>query len=111
MGEWCEVVEEGGEVFGGEAVLGVFVGELDLDEDGEGFVEGCGGGVEALGDLEGVDGVDGVEELGGASGFVGLERADEVEFGARQLGDCRGFLREFLDAVFAEEALAGGVGF
>ena len=46
-------------------MLGVFVAELDLDEDGERFVEGGGGGVEALGDLEGVDGVDGVEELGG----------------------------------------------
>ena len=44
-------VEEGGEVFGGEAVFGFFVGEFYLDEDGEFFVEGCGGGVEALGDF------------------------------------------------------------
>ena len=92
-------------------MFGLFVGELDLDEDGEGLVEGCGGGVEALGDTEGVDGVDGVEELGGAGGFVGLKRADEVEFGAGECGDDGGFVRELLHAVFAEEALAGGVGF
>ena len=55
------------------------MGELDFDEDGEGFVDGLGGGVEALGCLEGVEGVDGVEELGGGGGFVALERADEVE--------------------------------
>jgi hypothetical protein len=40
-----------------------------------------------------------------------LEGADQVEFGAYQLGDCRGLVCEFLDSVFAEEALAGGVGF
>ena len=44
-------VEEGGELIGGKAVLGLFVGEFDFDEDGEGFVEGGGSGVEALGDF------------------------------------------------------------
>ena len=79
VGKLGEGVEEVGEVFGGEAVLGVFMGEFDFDEDGEIFVERSGGGVEALGDLEGVDGVDGVEEFCGAGGFVGLEGADEVD--------------------------------
>jgi hypothetical protein len=69
------------------------------------------GGVEAGGDLERVDGVDGVEELGGAGGFVGLQRADEVEFAVGEAGEMRGFFCELLDAVFAEEAQAGGVGF
>ena len=104
--------EEGGKVFGGEAVLGLLGGELDLDEDGEGFAEGAGGVVEALGDAEGVDGVDGVEELGGAGGLVGLEGANEVHLrGSGSGGGCGLLLLPLLDAVFAEEALAGGVSF
>ena len=79
VGEGCEGAEESGEVFGGEAVLGLFVGELDFDEDGRVLVEGLRGGVEAVGGLEGVEGVDGVEDLGGLGGFVVLERADEVD--------------------------------
>jgi hypothetical protein len=75
--------EKGGEVLGREAVLGVFVGELDFDEDAEGLVEGLGGGVEALGGFEGVEGVDGVEELGSFGGLVVLERADEMKAGIR----------------------------
>ena len=37
-GQFCDGVEEGGELIGGETVLGLFVGEFDFDEDGEGFV-------------------------------------------------------------------------
>ena len=59
-------------------MLGVFGGEFDFDEDGESFVEGLGGGVEAVGGFEVVEGVDGVEDLGGFGGFVVLEGADEV---------------------------------
>ena len=50
---------------------------------GQLFSECCCGGVQALGDLQGVDGVDCVEELGGLCGFVRLERADEVEVRVR----------------------------
>ena len=103
--------EQRGEFAGREAVLGLFVAELDLDQDGKLLAQGCGGGVEALGDLQGVDGVDGVEEFGGVGGLVGLQRADEVELCIGQVVDVRRFLLELLDAVFAEEALAGGVGF
>jgi len=56
-----EGLEERGKRFWGEAVLGGFVGEFDLDEDGDLFVEGRCGGVEAGGGFEGVEGVDGVE--------------------------------------------------
>ena len=42
IAERSERGEEGGKPFGREAVLGVFVGELDLDEYGESFVEGVG---------------------------------------------------------------------
>ena len=104
-------VEEGGEFVGGEAVLGLFVGEFDFDEDGEGFVECCCGGVEALRDFEGVYGIDGVEEFRGASGFVGLEGTDEVNLDVGEVSDEGGFFLKFLDAVFSEEAEAGGVGF
>ena len=100
-----------GSSVGGDAVLGLFVAEFDLEEDGEFLVERGGGGVEAGGDLEGVDGVDGVEELGGAGGLVGLERADEVVLSVGERCDGGEFLRELLNAVFAEEAQAGGVGF
>jgi len=92
-------------------VLGLFVAQLYFDEDREFFFQcGCGG-VEALSDLQGVDGVDGVEELGGAGGFVGLEGADEVKFGSVKCGEMLRFVLELLDAVLAEEALTGGVGF
>jgi hypothetical protein len=109
--EWREGGEQGGELGGVEAVLGVFVGELDFDEDGEGFVEGPGGGVEARGGFEGVDGVDGLKELGGGAGLVVLERADEMDGEVGERGEKRLFGGELLDSVFAEEALAGGVGF
>ncbi len=109
--EWGDFVEEGRKVFGGEAVLGLFVREFDLDQDGEFFVEGLGGGVEALGDLERVDGVDSVKKLGSFAGLVGLERADEMHFEAGAGGQVRRFFCELLHTVFAEEALARGVGF
>jgi hypothetical protein len=110
VGEGDDVVEQRGEVVGGEAVLGLLVGELDLDVDGEVLVEGEGGGVEAGGELERVDGVDGVEELGGAVGLVVLEGADEVDLEIGQVIEGLGLLLELLNAVFAEEAVAGGVG-
>ena len=111
VGEFSDGVEEVVEVFGRETVLGLFVGEFDFDEDGEGLVEGGGGRVEALGNLDGVDGVDGLEEFGGAGGFVGLEGADEVDFEIGESCDGGGFIGVFLHAVFAEEAVAGGVCF
>lgn len=92
-------------------MFGLFVGEFDLDEDGEFFVECRGGGVEALGDFERIDGVDGVEEFGGAGGFIGLKRADEMDFNAGERGDEGGLIGELLNAVFAKEAVAGGMGF
>ena len=53
-------------------MLGVFVGELYFDKDGDCFAEGLCGSVEALGGFEVVEGVDGVEELGGFGGLVVL---------------------------------------
>ncbi len=86
------------------------MGEFDFDEDGEFLVEGARSFVEALSDFERVDGVDGVEEPGSGRGFVGLQRPDEVHLEAFEVGGGCEFLLPFLDAVFTEEALAGGVG-
>ncbi len=69
-----------------------------------------GGFVEAGGDAEGVDGVDGVEEFRGGRGFVRLQRTDEVDFEVVESGGWGSFGLPLLHAVFAEEALAGGVG-
>ena len=72
VGEGDEGFQEFGERGWGEAVLGVFVGEFYFDEDGDGFIEGLRGGMEALSGFEVVEGVDGVEELGGFGGLVVL---------------------------------------
>ena len=104
--------EKGGEFGWGEAVLGVLVRELDLDEHAEGFVKGLGGGVEAFGGFEGVESVDGVEDLGRFGGLVVLEWADEVDLrGGEEIGEGCALGLPLLDAVFAEESLAGFEGF
>ncbi len=80
-GEWSEGGEERGEgrgVADVETVLGVFGGQLDFDEDGEGFAQGKAGGVEPLRGLEGVEGVDALEELGGFGGLVVLQWTNEM---------------------------------
>ena len=83
IGERSERGEECGKLLGVEAVLGGLVREFDFDEDGESFVEGACGVVEALGCFERVDGVDGLEEFGGFGGLVVLQSADEVNFDVR----------------------------
>ena len=104
-------VQEIAESFRGDAMLGFLVGQFDFDEDRENFPEvGCCG-VEAFGGFEGVDGVDGGEEFRGLGCFVVLQRADEVDFEIRQCGKGGSFGLHFLNAVFAEEALTGVVGF
>jgi hypothetical protein len=90
-------------------MLGLFVGELDLEQDGKAFAEFGGGGVEPGGDFKRIDGVDCMEDFGCFGGLVGLQRADEMELCTWQRG-CGGlFLLELLNAVFAEEALPGGM--
>jgi len=120
VGEWLESAEESGEFVEGEAVLGVFGRELDLDEDAEGFVERLRGGVEAFCGFEGVESVDGVEDLGGFGGLIVLQRANEMRLRVEReawrgvvedVGEFGAFGLPFLDAIFAEEALAGFVGF
>jgi len=80
-GEVRQALEELGGFSRGwiEAGLGFLGAELDLDEYREAFAEAGGGLIEALGEAEGVEGVDGVKELDGALGLVGLEMADEVD--------------------------------
>jgi hypothetical protein len=52
-----------------------------------------------------------VEELGGLTGFVRLQVADEMKARAGKVFDERLFGFEFLDVIFAELAQAAGVGF
>ena len=68
------------------------------------------GAVEALGEGQAVHGIDGVEEAGGADGFVALQVADQMPGGV-QIGKLWLLGLPLLDAVFAEVADAGGVGF
>ena len=94
-----------------ETGFGFFGSNVDLEQDGKIFFQFGGSGVEALGEFEGVDGVDGMEEFGGGAGLVRLKVADHVELGVLEVGECAGFFFEFLNAVLAEEALPGDIGF
>ena len=85
--EWSDGVEEGWKVVRGDAVLRIFVGEFDFDVDRKLFVEGCCGGIEALCEFYGVDGVYGVKKFGGARGLVRLQGADEVVLGILQMSE------------------------
>ena len=67
----AERFEQGGQFIGGEAVLGLFLGELDLDEHGQPLPGAHAACVHPLGDLERVDRVDGVEDS--AAGAVLLD--------------------------------------
>gem|GEM_PF-7128041 len=58
------------------------MGELDLDEDSQFFVEDLGCGVQAFGGLSGIEGVDGIENLRGFGRLVVLERANKVDLDA-----------------------------
>ena len=108
--EWGSCLQKGGEFFGRDTVLRLLVGELYFDVDGKIFVERSGGSVESVGDLEGVDGVNGVEELCGPRGLIGLQRTDEVVLRTGEVSEGIGLRGELLDAIFAEETMAGGVG-
>ncbi len=88
-GELAHGVEQGGEIFGGDSVLRFLVAQLHFDEQGKTLVASLCSGIEALGDLERVNGVDGVEELGGLVGLVRLQRSDEVEGGVGQMPAAR----------------------
>ena len=94
------------------AGFGGFVFNADFDEDAEFFcsVEFCSGVVEALSQGEIVYRVDRVKNFRGASGFVALQVADQVP-GSWQVFELRALPFPFLDAVFAEVAKAGFVGF
>ena len=66
--------------------------------------------IEALSKRDIVHGVDGVKNFRGACGFVALQVADQVP-GSWQVFELRALPFPFLDAVFAEVAKAGFVGF
>jgi len=82
---------------------------MEFEEDGEELGFGGGGGVEALGEGEIVNGIDAVEEVGGAAGFIALKMADEVERGV-EIGESGALFLPLLNAIFAEVAKAEGEG-
>jgi len=96
-------------------MFGVLVGELDLDEDSQFFAEGLGCGVQAFGGFGGIEGVDGIENLRGFGSLIVLERANEVDLeagrGRDEIGEGESLGLPFLNAIFAEQALPGLVGF
>ena len=101
--------EERGEGVGVDAGLLRLAAGVDLEEEGGAGAAGLHRLAELAGEAVAVEAVDGVEELEGAGELVRLQRADEVELGAGEAGAERGPLAfGFLDAVLAEDPLAGG---
>jgi hypothetical protein len=66
--------------------------------------------VEALSEREIVHGVDGVKYFRGTCGFIALQMADQMP-GGWQVFELRALPIPLLDAIFAEVAAAGFVGF
>jgi len=85
VGEVGEAFEQGGELggVGSEAGFGCLGAELDFKQDRERLAwakDGFrAGGVKALREADGVEGVDGVEDFDGVGDLVGLQVADEVD--------------------------------
>mgnify|MGYP005853464575 CR=1 FL=1 len=88
-------------------MFGFFVREFDFQEDIERFRFG----VQAAGELDGVDRLDDVEQFGGAFGLVRLQVTDQMKARAGKRTDQGSFRFELLDIIFSEVAEAEGVGF
>lgn len=104
--EGAELLKEGFELIGRDAVFAGFAGGVDLDED----VDDAGllleAAIEGDGEVEAIEGLDGGGVGEGVFGFVSLEVSDEVGF-VGDVGEGGGFVAEFLDFVFADESGAG----
>ena len=96
---------------GCESALGFFAADVDFDQHVQCLAQLLRGIVEPLGELGGVDGIDRLKNLRRLCCLVRLQVADHVEPGICEFSDLGIFVGEFLDAVFAEEALSGSVGF
>ena len=101
------LLDEGFELGGVEAEFGFFFGDVDLEEAVDDAVVFGGLFVDLLEQAEAVNCVDHGDEGGDVFYFVGLEVANEMPF---DVGREEGlFFDEFLNVVFAEEAMAGVV--
>lgn len=96
-----EIVEEGG---GGVTEFAGFAGDIDLEQDGDGFADFVGLAIDFLGEGEAVYAFEHVEDLNGVAAFIGLKMADHVP--AKATWAERNFCFGFLNFVFAEEGLA-----
>ena len=66
---------------------------------------------ELLRQAKGIDGINMCEKLRGFRSLVGLEVADHVPLGFRQIAHRLGFRRKLLNAILAEDAQSSGIGF
>ena len=90
----------------GEAVLGLFAGNVDLEKPVD-FLSGfAGDAVDRSGQCLAVDAVEKGKKGKGLADFVFLQMAEEVPFESRRAG--RDFFPCFLHAVLAEDSLACG---
>ena len=95
-----------------DSAFRLFAAHVDFDEDSK-FLDSsllCLRAIEPLSQRPIVDRINGVESLRGASGFVALQVPNEVPSGREVCDGCE-FAFPFLDAVFAEVAESGVVGF
>jgi len=95
-----------------DSAFRLFAAHVDFDEDTKFLVSSllCLCAIEPLSQRPIVDRIHRVEGLGGASGFVALQMADEMP-GSLEVGDCGEFPLPFLNAVFAKVAEPGIIGF
>ena len=104
--------DEGVGLSGGDAGFLRFVADIDLDQQGWRGAGGLHGVGDGVGEFRAVQGFDAMGEPDRRERLVGLQPADEVEFGFGVGGEQSGeFPFGFLDTVFAEPELAGGDGF
>ena len=105
--------EQVGESVGRDAVLGVFVRDVDLDQHGQ-HPTGLGRlRVEGVGQAEGVEGVEQVGARGGVPRLVALERPDQVPPHVPPGALARQRIRlvdQLLDTVLAQVAQPRGDG-
>jgi hypothetical protein len=102
--------ENGGKGVDGRAKFGGFEGEIDLDEEVDCSIGGDRGGVETLEEVDAIDRVHGGAMLGGFSRLVRLQVPDQMP-PDREIAGAGNLVHRFLNAVLAEVALPGAVGF
>ena len=87
-----------------------FSANVDLNQYWKSAAELRSGRIQLARELDGVHRIHESEKIRGLCGFIGLQVADHVPFGAGQGEQWARLCGEFLHAIFAEETDAGCVG-